>query len=154
MTFVISLFISCQKKFEHPNDFPLITIVDFKARINGDLFTAALSGAVRRNDGVISISGRSVDNKVMSFTVADSGVHLYSFDVNSTTNFCWYEDNTGLAFSTNEGNNPDDAGGNLAIIFIDSIKKTMSGTFSVKLFRQIDHTQRTITEGIFNNVPF
>lgn len=150
-----AIFSSCQKEFEDSNNAPINTTVDFKAKINGVQFIAAISGAVRRgSDSVISISGKSNDGQIIAFTLADSGVHVYTLGINSTVNFCGYEDNNGLAFSSNEGINPGDSGGNIAIISIDSVKKLMSGTFNLKVFRQIDRTQRIITEGIFNNISY
>ena len=74
--------------------------------------------------------------------------------MNSSTNFCGYEDSNGLAFSSYEGINPGDSGGALAITSIDPSRRTMSGTFSLKVFRQLDRTQRIITEGIFTNIPY
>ncbi len=151
LTFV---FNSCQKKFDPPFDAVVNTKVDFKAQISGVQFVAAIWGAVRRNDGVISIAGKTADQALISFTLADSGVHVYSLDMNSSTNFCGYEDSNGLAFSSYEGINPGDSGGALAITSIDPSRRTMSGTFSLKVFRQLDRTQRIITEGIFTNIPY
>ncbi len=160
INFVIRLLLlfivysSCQKKFEAPID-PVINInPELKAKINGVQFNAVLSGAVRRNDGVISMAGKSNDGNFIAFTLVDSGIYKYTLDMNSSVNFCGYEDNNGLAFSSNEGINPGDSGGSLTITLIDSVKRTMSGTFNIKVFRQISRTQRIISEGIFNDISY
>ena len=49
---------------------------------------------------------------------------------------------------------PAESGGNLAIVSIDPVKRLMSGTFNFKAFRQVDGTQKIITEGVFNNIPY
>ncbi len=151
---VISIFNGCQKKFEAPNVTFSTAPPDFRATINGVEFVAILSGAVRRSDGVISIAGQSNDRaKLIAFTLVDSGVHIYTLSMNSSRNFCGYED-TGFAFSSNEGINPGDSGGSLEIVSIDSVNRTLSGTFALKVFRQLDRTQRIITEGVFDHIKY
>ena len=159
INFVIPLLIivvgnSCQKKYDAPMDLVADSNIEFTANISGVQFIAALSGAVRRSDGIISIAGKSRDGKILAFTIVDSGVHVYSLDMYSSVNFCGYEDNNGLAFSSNEGINPGDSGGTLIIAQIDTVKSTMSGTFSLKVFRQLGRIQRVITDGVFKNVAY
>lgn len=153
---VCCLFIlnSCQKEFENPQDAPADTTVKFEAKINGSLFSAVLSGAVIRPDSVISIAGQSADGQMMVFTLKDSGVHVYDLDMNSTTNFCGYTDARSFAFASNQGYKPGDAGGKVAIILLDRVKRLISGTFNLKVYREDDNTQRIITEGIFNNISY
>ncbi len=146
---------SCQKEFLDPSDSSLKnTAVDFKAKINGVQFVADITGAAIRTDNVISIAGKSNDGQIIVFTVKDSGVHVYNLDMKSLTNFGAYTDANSLAFSSNEGYNPGDAGGNLVIILLDRVKRLISGTFNLKVFREDDRTQRIITEGVFNNIPY
>jgi len=150
----LCIFNSCQKEFEDPNDTSLNTTVVFKAKINGVQFVADISGAAIRADSVISIAGKSNDGQMIVFTVKDSGVHVYSLDINSISNFGGYVDANSLTFSSNEGINPGDSGGNLAIILIDPVKRLISGTFNFKAFRQDSRTQRIITEGVFRNILY
>jgi len=77
---------SCQKEFEDPNETAVNTTADFRARINGVQFVAAIYGAALRPDTVISIAGKSNDGQQIVFTVVDSGVHVYSLDVNGISN--------------------------------------------------------------------
>jgi Family of unknown function (DUF6252) len=146
---------SCQKEFEDPGDPQIITTVDFKAKINGIQFTAAIYGAsIRTTDSVLSLAGKSNDGQQVAFTVLDSGVHVYSLSFNSTSNYGAYTDMAGLAFTSNGGTTSTESGGNLAIISIDTVKRVMSGTFNFKAFHQPDGPQRTIAEGTFNNIPY
>ena len=151
---VLCIFSSCQKEFEDPNDPPANTTVDFKAKINGVQFVADTSGATIITNSMISLTGKSADGQMIAFTVADSGVHVYSLDINSISNVGAYVNITGLAFTSNGGTTPAESGGNLAIVSIDSVKRLMSGTFNFKAFRQVDGTQKTITEGVFNNISY
>jgi len=145
---------SCQKEFEEPNDTPVNTTSGFKAKINGVQFTATIYGAAIRTDSVISIAGKSNDGQQIVFTVKDSGVHVYKLEMNSLSNFGAYTDAHSIAFSSNEGYNPGDAGGNLTIVVLDRVKRLISGTFNLKVFREDDRTQRIITEGTFNNISY
>ncbi len=155
-TLMLSLCIlfSCQKKFEDPNIIPPAGAAVFKAKINGASFVAVLTGAAIRDDSVISIAAESSDRQMIVFAVKDSGVHIYTLAMKSAFNFGGYTDATSIAFSSNEGINPGDSGGNLAITSIDRINKLLSGTFSFKAFHQDNGTQRTITGGSFNNIPY
>ncbi|MEP6950143.1 MAG: DUF6252 family protein [Ginsengibacter sp.] len=151
---ILFIFNSCQKEFEDPNDTSVSTTADFRAKISGVQFVASISGAARRSDSVISIAGKSDDGQQIVFTVADSGVHVYQLTFNSLSNFGAYATATSLAYSSNEGTTPEESGGNLAIVSIDSVNKLMSGTFNFKAFRQLDGTQKIITEGVFNNISY
>jgi hypothetical protein len=150
---VLSIFNSCQKEFSDPDITP-DTTVDFKAKISGVQFVATIYGAARRADTVISIAGKSDDGQQIVFTVADSGVHVYQLEFNSISNFGAYETSNSLAYSSNEGATPEESGGNLAIVSIDPVKRLISGTFNFKAFRQLDGTQKIITEGVFNNISY
>lgn len=155
LLFLCTLLNSCQKEFENPNDSSTNTTADFRAKINGVQFVAAIYGAtIRTTDSVISIAGKSNDGQQIVFTVPDSGVHVYSLSFNSISNFGAYVSSTSLAYTSNEGTTPVESGGNLAIVSIDSVKRLISGTFNFKAFRQLDGTQRTITEGVFSNIPY
>ena len=151
VSFILS---SCQKEFLNPDDSPLDTTVVFKAKINGVQFIAVLTGAAIRPDSVISIAGESNDKQMIVFAVKDSGVHVYTLAINSVFNFGGYTDANSTAFSSNEGINPGDSGGNLAIVSIDRVRRVISGTFNFKAFHQDNRTQRIITEGVFKNISY
>jgi hypothetical protein len=148
------IFISCQKKFEDPNIISPVGSAEFKAKINGALFVAVLTGAAIREDSVISIAAESIDRQMIVFAVKDSGVHEYTLAMKSVFNYGGYTDAASIAFASNEGINPGDSGGTLSITSIDRTNKLISGTFNFKAFHQDNRTQRSITEGVFNNIPY
>ncbi|HWH62496.1 MAG TPA: DUF6252 family protein [Ginsengibacter sp.] len=157
ITLLLSLSIlnSCQKKFEDPNNISSTSIAaEFKAKINGLQFTGVLTGAAIRDDSVISIAAESDDRQMIVFTVKDSGIHVYTLAFNSLSNFAGYTDARSIAFASNEGINPEDSGGILAITSLDRTKKLISGTFNFKAFHEDNRTQRTITDGVFNNISY
>ncbi|HEX3166457.1 MAG TPA: DUF6252 family protein, partial [Chitinophagaceae bacterium] len=106
--------------------------------------------------GLINIGGRSTDRKYLSITLTDSGVHNYTLD-NMSMNAAAYIDSSlanPVNFTTNQGIAPGDAGGFVNITSIDVPNKRISGTFSFRVFRQMDGAQRTLTEGSFTNLPY
>ena len=150
----LCLLYSCQKKFEAPGNIYANAPPSFRAQINGVPFVASIYGATIRSDSIISIAAKSDDNKLLVFTVADSGIHVYTFDINSNINVAGYIDVAGIAFTSNGGRNSNESGGNLAITTIDTVRRLINGTFDFKGFRQTDMQQRIITEGVFNNIPY
>jgi Family of unknown function (DUF6252) len=146
---------SCQKEFEDPGDPVIATTSSFTAKVNGLPFTAVLyGGAIRTADSVISLAGKSFDGAQIVFTVVDSGVHVYTLPVNSTFNIGAYVSSNSLNYTSGEGSTAAESGGNLAIVELDTVKRVMSGTFNLKVFRQADGTQKVITEGVFKNISY
>ena len=145
---------SCQKEFKAPNDISQADPPEFKAKINGVPFIGVLTGAAIRSDSIISIAAESDNREMIVFTVKDSGVHVYTLGFNSLSNFAGYTDASSIAFASNEGLTPQDSGGTLEITSLDRTKKLISGTFYFKAFHEDNRTQRTITDGIFNNIRY
>ena len=89
-------------------------------------------------------------------TVADSGVHSYQFHSSSNTNVAVFEDSAVLPFAAWSTNQWLDAGvyGDLNITSIDTVRRTMSGTFGITVYRSLDDQSRTITNGVFSNIPY
>ena len=153
---------SCQKEFALSDvDSSMITpppgsgvTGTFTAKIDGASFVADKVAAASKSLNVIAIAGQSVAGEQIVLRVADSGVHVYSFDIKSLTNVAAYSKNNDNSFTTNGSDNPSEAGGTMNITEIDTVKKTMSGTFSLKVFRQFDSQQKIITEGVFKNISY
>jgi hypothetical protein len=140
-------FASCQK--DHSNS----DAANFVATIDSNQFAAnQFSAAIALN--TIAIAGKSDDGRQIVLRVKDSGVHVYSLDINSFTNAGAYSINDDNAYTTNGGNNADESGGTLSILSIDTSNKKISGTFSMKVYRQIDAKQIIITKGSFTNIPY
>ena len=151
---------SCQKEFVISDvDSSLIpppsTVSgSFTATIDGVKFVADKISAAAKTLGVIAITGQSADGEQIVLRVADSSVHKYSLDINSGTNVGAYSRDTSYAYATNQGSSSAESDGTLSITSIDTAKKTISGTFSMKVFRQWDGTQKNITEGVFENISY
>ena len=158
LTLLLALFTiinSCQKEFKEPIIPVIILTSSFKAKIDGVPFVAAIYGAsIRTTDHVISLAGKSNDGQQIAFTAADSGVHVYSLNFNSFSNYGAYTNMAGLAFTTNGGNTSIESGGSLALTSIDSVKRLMSGTFYFTAFHQPSGPQITITDGVFSNISY
>ena len=168
MRFIIGIFLlvfigistdSCQKKFTLDSvDSTLIVppavTGNFTAKIDGAEFIANKAAAASRSLHVIAITGQSVDGQTITLRVADSGVHVYSLSVNSVSNVGGYTKDSSTAFLTIQGNNGSESGGTLAITSIDATKKTMSGTFSMTVYRGYDLARKIISEGVFTNISY
>ena len=152
-------FHSCQREVDPSilgTNNPPVVSGDFKAKIDGVQWVANSAAGASRMSGFISLVGRSTDKKYVSIHLVDSGVHNYTLN-DATLNVASYIDSN-LAntfnFSTNQGVGPGDAGGVVNVTSIDAVNKKISGTFSFRVFRQFDNSQRTLTEGSFTNISY
>ena len=153
------VFSSCQKEVDPSiiaNPTPPGATGNLKAKIDGTQWVANSVEGASRMLGLINITGRSTDRKYLTITLTDSGVHNYTLDNNSMNAAAYVDSSLSNAFSftTNQGINPGDAGGFVNITSIDATNKKISGTFSFRVFRQMDGAQRTLTEGSFTNLPY
>ncbi len=154
---------SCQKDFILDDiDSSLITNPtlpggvqgSFTANIDGTKFNADKGAAATRSLGVIVVGGFNNAGENITIRVADSGVHVYTLDIGSMANIAAYTKGTENTYTTNAGNGPQQSGGTLSITSINTDKKTISGKFSMNVFRQLDNKQKKITEGVFTNIPY
>lgn len=146
----------CQQEITDPNANVNGVSGDFRAKIEGSQWVANSIASGSRMNGLINLTGRSLDKKYVTITLTDSGVHNYTLD-DINMNAAAYIDSTlanPIAFTTNQGINPGDAGGEVRITSIDTVNKRISGTFSFKVFRQMDGLQRSFTEGSFSNIKY
>jgi hypothetical protein len=155
LALVTVIIFSCQREYNPENEPIAGASGDFRATIDGQAWVANKIKTATIEGGVIAIYGESMDKKSILLRVADSGVHNYSMWLSSATNAGVFQDSAinPYAFVTNQW---DDEGnyGNLRITNIDTARKTMSGTFDLKVFRQMDSTQRIITSGVFTNISY
>jgi hypothetical protein len=119
---------------------------------------ATISPALGTVPGLINISGLSNGKKHLTITLTDSGSHNYLLPPdNLWMNAAAYVDSTqtnSFSYSTNQSYIANEPNGSVKITSIDAVKKTMSGTFSFTVYRQMDTTKHTITEGVFTNIPY
>jgi len=151
----IIIFSACQKEITAEDGTLPVAQGSFRAKINGVQWEANSIKAASRDGGVIVLYGLNTDKKSILLRVADSGVHNYALHSESMSNVGIFIDSavSPFAFTTNQWNVQGNYG-NLNITSIDAAKKTMSGTFSLQVFKALDSTQRTITEGVFTNIPY
>ncbi|WP_188934299.1 DUF6252 family protein [Puia dinghuensis] len=130
---------------------------NFTAKIDGVQWTAATTkeGASILG-GIIQITGISADNKEITMTITDSVAGGYPLN-QTTPSFAAYAnvDSSELyAYSTNQGSDSTQAGGSVTITRIDTVAKTISGTFAFNVFRDIDGRKKSITNGVFTKIPY
>lgn len=162
-TVLISSFLlltACQKNADFDPNNPARPVdssnAAMKAKVNGTQWLADKSAGAARLQGLINITGISSDKKYITITLTDSGVHHYVLS-DATFNVAALVDSSetnAFAYTSNQGTYPGESGGDVNITAIDTAKKTISGTFSVKLFRETDGAQKTVTEGRFTNVNY
>jgi hypothetical protein len=124
------------------NAAPPILTGNFKAKIDGVQWVADRYAQGARMNGIINLTGLGLDKKVITMTLQDSGVHQYTlyYDGAVADNAGAYTDSnstSSIAFSTNAGSAASESGGTVNITSINETSKTMSGTFSFKVKRQI-----------------
>jgi hypothetical protein len=150
------IFSACQQEYDPFDGTASPVTGDFRAKVDGVQFIADSAAVASKLGGVIVITGVNNSGKRILLRVADSGVHNYSFDSESMTNVATYSESNSSnpnAFTTNQYEN---AGiyGSMNITSIDTAAKKMSGTFSIKVIRQMDTLEKIITEGVFNNISY
>jgi hypothetical protein len=152
---VICCFIACQK--EITGDLTTTTPTgNLRAKIDGTVWIADKVASASIFGGQIAITGLSNDKKTLAIVLTDSGLHHYTLDDNSINAAAYIDSNlaTVAAFTTNQGTTAGQAGGQVTVTKIDTTHKTISGTFSFKVFRQLDGQQRDFSEGSFTDIPY
>jgi|SRR5882757_7666738 len=129
----------------------------FMANIDGVQWIAADSTkGASILQGMINLSGISTDHRQLSITLDDTVPGVYTLNQVSVSLGAYADnDSTNLyAFTTNQGKDTSQAGGLVTVTAIDTINKTLSGTFSFKVYRDIDHHQKNLTNGVFYKLPY
>ena len=151
---VLSLF-ACRKETSIESRTPLAG--DFRADINGVQWLAADSArSATILSGLINITGISNDHKQLSITLADTALGVYTLDQASSSVAAYADIDSSdfYAFSTNQGSDTTQAGGRVTVTEIDPVHKTITGTFSFKVYRDLDGHQKVITNGVFYKLPY
>lgn len=128
----------------------------FKMKINGTQWEAGNTAYASISGGFIHINGKSKDNKAFIITLGDTLATTYvlSQGILNLAALSDIADLSGISYGTNEGTDTADAGGIVVVNNIDKVNKTISGTFRCKVFRDIDGSQKQITEGVFDKVSY
>ncbi|HEV2478781.1 MAG TPA: DUF6252 family protein [Puia sp.] len=149
------IFSACKKEYSIEN--ATITTANFTAVINGTQWaaTTAAEGATLLG-GMLNVTGISADSQEISITLTDTslGVHTLSPQTSSLAVLGFIDSSYTTNFSTSQGTDSTQAGGEVDLTQINTLTKTVSGTFSFKVYRSSDGAQRTIASGIFSNIPY
>lgn len=127
-----------------------------KAKINGTQWVANQITGASRLAGFISIAGRSSDRKTFSIMLSDSGVHKYTITGDPFNAAVWIDSTEAspVPYTTSQTDDPAISGGEITITSIDEARKTMSGSFSVKVYRYDTEKTITISEGSFTDIAY
>ena len=159
LTYVCIQIISCKK--ENSNELPPVqpdpNAPSVKMKVNGFTWEADQFAGASSMNGMLNISAIGKDKKRITITLFDKTPGTYILDIPATDGVAAFVDSTEanpLAYATNQGRTPGQAGGTVEITKVDAIKKTVSGTFSFRLYRELDNKQVFISEGSFQNLPY
>jgi hypothetical protein len=156
---MVTFVISCQKEVSTESSMDGSSQVKgvLKMKIDGKQWVADKVATASIMAGYINITGISKDKKFFTITLMKDVVKTYKL------NPVDFEGGAALSDSAELNNNSygtmqsDDialAGGTVTVSKIDQSKKTISGTFQFKLFREEDSTQKVITEGVFEDLVY
>ncbi len=152
----LTLLVGCEKEYSQETGGQFGGAQgSFRAQIDGEQWIATQVKSASRQNGVILLVGSSGDGQSITLRVVDSGVHNYQLQ-NTSDNRGFYMDSTIVPlaeFGTDQWLT-DSTYGNINITAIDTIRKTISGNFQMKVFRQLDGLKRTITNGEFTNISY
>jgi hypothetical protein len=106
--------------------------------------------------GVITLTGISNDDQQISITISDTlpGTYLLNQQSLSVGAYADIDSSDLYAYATNQGTDSAQAGGEVTITAIDPIHKTLTGTFTFKVYRELDGSQKSITMGVFTSIPY
>lgn len=127
----------------------------FRMKIDGVQWVADKQAGAAIMNGLINITGISASKKSFVITLSGTSTGTYILDPNSF-NVAALTDSTEnpFVYASNQGADTSESGGKVVVTKIDTVKKTISGTFSAKLFRALDSKRKIITEGVFENISY
>ncbi len=130
---------------------------NFTAVINGVPWSAASNqeqATIVR--GLINITGVSTDNQEISISITDTVAGSYVLNAQSPSIAAYGNvDSSNLyAYSTSQSPDTAKAGGIVTITAIDTVAKTVTGSFSFNVYRTYDGQGKGITKGVFNQIPY
>lgn len=137
----------------NPTD-PVAT-ASFKAKINGVLWTAESSAALIGGN-LMAINATIGGDNGESFSFLIDGVATGTYPANE--NLLTYSPaGTDFGWTSSNFDNPTENTGSITITNINTVAKTISGTFTFKgYWSEYPNTiaPKNITEGVFENVPY
>src|SRR5450432_675702 len=152
----VFLFFACSKEVseEHGSIPTNISSGNFTATIDGTPWTAdSLQQAlVLDNNGSVNISGlgKTGEQISMILPVFKKGSYILNSTSSGYSFYLNLQNNTQQGYLSNVAN----AGGTVTISTIDTVNKTVSGTFQFNLTSPVSFTSRSVTKGVFTNIPY
>ncbi len=142
---------SCSKQDTNPSTSTTTASANCTCLVNGTKWAAVAHGTIMQ--GMMNVTGiQASDGQTITITMTGTSAGQYS--LNGGLNAAAYKPDSGantLGFTT--GVNAQ-AVGTVNVTSIDTVKKTMTGTFSFVVERPTDNATKTITSGVFTNVPY
>lgn len=155
---LLSTLWSCRKEVSTENNSGINPGAgSFTAQIDGVTWTAAdTAKGASILVGQINLIGVSADNRQLSITLDDTVTGVYALTQSSVSLAAFANNDSSelYAFTSNQGMDTSQAGGIVTVTEIDKANKTISGTFSFKLYRDVDGHQKTVKNGVFNRLPY
>ena len=162
-TFVKSLLallvvfsVACSKEVSQETGATVITGNNFTATINGEDWKADSLEQVIVTDSVVTISGLSSTSKEISLVLPTFAVGKYTVNA-STAGYGLYTALSTTAtdvYLTNSSVEVAKAGGTIEISAIDTLNKTVTGTFSFTGYRASDQSTVSVTNGVFKALAY
>lgn len=154
---VASSIASCQKELSVENGGDSSEVKGIlKMKVDGVQWVADKIAKATIENGIITITGLDKNGTSLLIELVDNGAANYILN-QQTVDYAAVVDATDAnpsAYGTNEGQDANDAGGEVIVTNIDQTNKTISGTFSFKVYRNADNKQLVITEGSFENLKY
>lgn len=119
------------------------------ANVDGSPWSATEVGAVIQG-GIINVTGKATDGTVITMTLDGETEGVYAL-LETSMSAGVFSDQVNPSWVTNQGN---DVNALVTVTEINTSDSTISGEFSFIVYRQIDSTQKVITQGKFKDVPF
>jgi hypothetical protein len=153
LSLILISFIACTKEMSKEGSNGTGPVKgDFYATIGGSLWNAdSLQMVIGGSDGV-SINGLSRTGDQISIILPTFETGTYTLNAQSAS-YALYANL--LTTATNVYvSNSGTAGGTVTISSIDTINKVLSGSFQLTLTNPGDNSTRTITNGVFDYIPY
>lgn len=149
-------FFACQKEISDETATGGNAKGKLRMKIDGKQWEADSYASASILAGYIVITGISSDKKTFMIQLEDEGATTYTLDQQSMHAAALTDDNEAspVSYTSNQGQSTADAGGTVVVTRIDQQNKTISGTFTLKLYRDLDSKQLVLTEGVFENIPY
>jgi Family of unknown function (DUF6252) len=143
-------FISCTKELSKENGgIKQILNGDFYATIDGRQWNADSLQLISVSNNGVTISGLGKDSEQITILLPTFQTGTYTLNATSASIAAYSNPQSKIYLS-----NTSLANGTVNISNIDTVKHLVSGTFSFTLIDPTDNSQKSVTSGVFNAVPY